>query len=61
VPPDERAPVFARFRRGRSAASAGSGLGLALVAQQAALHRGRTFLADSPLGGIRAVLELPRD
>ena len=59
VPPEERAQVFARFRRGRAASSAGSGLGLALVAQQAALHGGRTWLTDSPLGGTRAVLELP--
>jgi two-component system sensor histidine kinase PrrB len=59
VPPDEREELFARFRRGRSARGAGSGLGLALVAQQAALHGGRAWLAGSPLGGTRAVLELP--
>jgi two-component system sensor histidine kinase PrrB len=58
VPPDERAAVFDRFRRGRGARGPGSGLGLALVAQQAALHGGRADLADSPLGGTRAVLEL---
>ena len=58
-PPDERARVFGRFRRGRSARGPGSGLGLALVAQQAALHGGRVALTDSPLGGTRAVLELP--
>jgi two-component system sensor histidine kinase PrrB len=60
VPPDERAAVFDRFRRGRSAHGPGSGLGLALVAQQAALHGGTAALTDSPLGGTRAVLELPR-
>jgi two-component system sensor histidine kinase PrrB len=60
VPPDERGAVFDRFRRGRSAHGPGSGLGLALVAQQAALHGGTAALTDSPLGGIRAVLELPR-
>jgi two-component system sensor histidine kinase PrrB len=60
VPPDERAALFDRFRRGRSAHGPGSGLGLALVAQQAALHGGTVALTDSPLGGTRAVLELPR-
>jgi len=60
VPPDERAAAFERFRRGRSARGTGSGLGLALVAQQAALHGGTAALTDSPLGGTRAVLELPR-
>jgi two-component system sensor histidine kinase PrrB len=60
VPIDERGPVFDRFRRGRSARGPGSGLGLALVAQQAALHGGRAALTDSPLGGTRALLELPR-
>jgi two-component system sensor histidine kinase PrrB len=60
VPPDERAAVFDRFRRGRSAHGHGSGLGLALVAQQAALHGGTAALTDSPLGGTRAVVELPR-
>ncbi len=34
----------------------GSGLGLALVAQQAALHGGRIELSDGPLGGLRATL-----
>ena len=61
VPPDERAAVFDRFRRGRAARGPGSGLGLALVAQQAALHGGRAVLTDSPLGGTRAVLDLPGD
>ena len=60
VPLDERGPVFDRFRRGRSARGPGSGLGLALVAQQAALHGGRATLTDRPLGGARALLELPR-
>lgn len=59
VPPDERAAVFDRFRRGRSARGPGSGLGLALVAQQAALHGGTAVLTDSPLGGTRALLDLP--
>jgi two-component system sensor histidine kinase PrrB len=59
VPPAERERVFLRFVRGSAAAVTGSGLGLALVASQAALHHGRAWLTDSPLGGTRAVLELP--
>lgn len=59
LPPDERAAVFGRFTRGRAATAPGSGLGLALVAQQAALHGGWAELTDSPLGGLRAVLNVP--
>jgi two-component system sensor histidine kinase PrrB len=59
LPVEERAAVFGRFVRGRTALGPGSGLGLALVAQQAALHGGRAALTDSPLGGLRAVLDLP--
>ena len=58
VPVDERESVFGRFERGAGAAKSGSGLGLALVAQQAELHSGRAYLTDSPLGGARLVLEL---
>jgi two-component system, OmpR family, sensor histidine kinase PrrB len=61
IPEDERARVTGRFVRGGSAAPGGSGLGLAMVAQQAALHRGRLMLLDSPWGGLRAVLELSTD
>lgn len=58
VPPAERSSVFERFTRGSTAGAAGSGLGLALIAQQAALHGGRTALQDSPLGGARLVVEI---
>ncbi|MCM2297248.1 ATP-binding protein [Rhodoferax sp.] len=37
----------------------GSGLGLAIVDDLARLYGGQVRLADSPLGGLRAVLELP--
>ena len=60
IAPEERAALFERFRRGRTARGPGSGLGLALVAQQAGLHGGSARLEQSPLGGTRAVLELPR-
>ncbi|OBF33639.1 two-component sensor histidine kinase [Mycobacterium sp. ACS1612] len=59
VPEEERARVFERFSRGSTAARSGSGLGLALVAQQAELHGGTAALEGSPMGGARLVLRLP--
>ena len=59
VPEAERHVVFERFSRGSTASHSGSGLGLALVAQQAQLHGGTASLEDSPLGGARLVLRLP--
>ena len=56
LPADEHQTVLDRFTRGSTAASGGSGLGLALVTQQAGLHGGRFELSDSPLGGLRATL-----
>jgi two-component system sensor histidine kinase PrrB len=50
--------VFERFARGSTASRSGSGLGLALVAQQAELHRGTADLTTSPLGGARLSLRL---
>lgn len=58
VPPEERAAVLERFARGRCATAAGSGLGLALVDQQARLHGGRLTLDDAPAGGLRARVTL---
>ena len=59
VPEEERGVVFDRFSRGSTASHSGSGLGLALVAQQAELHGGTASLEDSPLGGVRLLLNLP--
>jgi two-component system sensor histidine kinase PrrB len=59
VPEEERKLVFERFSRGSTASHSGSGLGLALVAQQAELHGGTASLEDSPLGGARLLLRLP--
>ena len=56
LPAEEHEAVLGRFARGSTAAASGSGLGLALVAQQAALHGGRIQLSDGPLGGLRATL-----
>ncbi|AKK29297.1 HAMP domain-containing sensor histidine kinase [Mycobacterium sp. EPa45] len=59
VPQAERSAVFERFARGSTASHSGSGLGLALVAQQAEIHGGTATLEDSPLGGARLMLRLP--
>jgi len=56
LPAGEHRNVLGRFARGSTATPGGSGLGLALVAQQAALHEGRIELSDSPLGGLRGTL-----
>lgn len=56
LPVEEHQTVLGRFSRGSNAVPGGSGLGLALVAQQATLHGGAIALTDSPLGGLRATL-----
>jgi histidine kinase len=61
VPEEERTAVFERFSRGSTASRSGSGLGLALVAQQAELHGGNASLHTSPLGGTRLLLKLAGD
>lgn len=53
VPVADRTRIFERFVRGSRATAEGSGLGLALVAQQATLHGGTIEIDDSPLGGAR--------
>ncbi|MEU6216936.1 HAMP domain-containing sensor histidine kinase [Streptomyces sp. NPDC047022] len=59
VPSDAHAWIFERFRRGPD--SAGSGLGLTLVAQQAALHGGSVTVSDGPDGvGACFEMRLPR-
>jgi signal transduction histidine kinase len=56
LPAAEHHTVLGRFARGSTASAGGSGLGLALVVQQAALHDGGVELSDGPLGGLRATL-----
>ncbi len=58
VPEEEREQVFERFSRGSTASRSGSGLGLALVAQQAELHGGTAALGNSRLGGAQLSLQL---
>ncbi|WP_329320983.1 HAMP domain-containing sensor histidine kinase [Streptomyces sp. NBC_01262] len=58
IAPDDRTAVFERFHRRPD--SPGSGLGLTLVAQQIALHRGRITIHDRPDGpGTRLEVRLP--
>lgn len=65
VPEDERELIFDRFSRGagsnRRAGSEGVGLGLSLVAEHVALHKGSVWVEDRPDGesGARFVIELP--
>jgi len=65
VPADEREVIFDRFSRGagssRRAGSEGVGLGLSLVAEHVALHKGQVWVEDRPDGesGARFVVELP--
>lgn len=58
IPPEERSAVFQRFHRRTD--SPGSGLGLTLVAQQAALHGGSVTATVPPSGaGSRFEVRLP--
>jgi signal transduction histidine kinase len=65
VPEEERELIFDRFSRGagsnRRAGSEGVGLGLSLVAEHVALHKGSVWVEDRPDGepGARFVIELP--
>ena len=59
LPADMRERVLQRGVRADEKA-AGSGLGLAIVRDLAELYQGSIALSDSPLGGLRATLTLPR-
>ncbi len=62
VAASERERVFERFVRldeARARDDGGSGLGLAIVREVARAHGGDAWIAESPLGGARFVLELP--
>lgn len=58
IAPGQRELVLERFHRAPGAGPGGSGLGLALVAQQAARHGGTVEIADAPLGGARVTVTL---
>jgi len=62
IPPEEREAVFRpfyRLDRGRNVDDGGSGLGLAIARDIAMTHGGDVILAESPLGGLRAILMIP--
>lgn len=62
VPEAERDRIFERFARGGTAMHrAGTGLGLALVAEHAAALGGRAWVEDRPEGGARFVVALPNE
>jgi PAS domain S-box-containing protein len=58
---DEREAIFEIFRRGSAgiASGRGTGVGLSLVAQFAALHGGRAWVEDNPGGGASFRVFLP--
>jgi two-component system osmolarity sensor histidine kinase EnvZ len=62
IPLSERENVFKPFYRldaARPMQSGNFGLGLSIVRDAMRSHGGQVFLEDSPLGGIRVVLNLP--
>jgi signal transduction histidine kinase len=64
VVPEEQTAVFERFHRSAVASrdgGRGTGLGLALVAEHAALHGGRAYVQARPGGGAAFVVELSED
>ena len=58
IPAELRAAMKERFARGASPRGDGSGLGLALVEQQALLHGGSLTLGDAVGGGLEATMTL---
>jgi signal transduction histidine kinase len=61
VPPQDRERVFERFATGatKRGSSSATGLGLALVAETAAVHGGAVWCTASPSGGAQFVVRLP--
>ena len=62
IPANMREDVFRPFFRldeARNQDEGGTGLGLAIARDIARSHGGDIMLEDSPLGGLRAVVEIP--
>ncbi|PYF80366.1 two-component system sensor histidine kinase TctE [Marinomonas alcarazii] len=60
IPLELREKALERFQRLANDLS-GSGLGLSIVTSVAEAHGGQFFLEDSPLGGLRARIHLPKE
>ncbi|WP_409433629.1 ATP-binding protein [Litorimonas sp. RW-G-Af-16] len=63
IPEDDREEAFKAFQRldvARNQNVEGVGLGLSIARDIAQIHGGKLVLDDSPLGGLRATLALPR-
>jgi signal transduction histidine kinase len=61
LPEEERALVWERFYRGKGGRSVdGSGIGLAVVRELVDAHGGQVSVDESPGGGARFVVRLPR-
>jgi signal transduction histidine kinase len=58
LPENQRAEALKRGQR-LDESKPGSGLGLSIVTETAAMYNGNVHLEDGPLGGLRAVLTLP--
>jgi signal transduction histidine kinase len=62
IPPEQRGRVWEPYQRLESAvtaAVAGSGIGLSVVAQLVSLHGGRAWVEGAPGRGARFIVELP--
>ncbi len=60
VPPENRQKIFEPFVRLDNSQEPGTGLGLALVNRIAKRHGGSVQASESPLGGARFTLRLPK-
>lgn len=60
IPPDSRDSAFERFNRLNQNGPDGVGLGLSIVKKTVELHEGRIHLDQSPQGGLRVEISLPR-
>ena len=60
IPEEDKSRIFNKFYQGDSShESEGNGLGLALVRKIAAMHGGKVWVEDPPLGGCRFAVSLP--